>query len=133
MPGISAPLGRRDASQPLQVHLSLGGLPIWAPIRAPVPRAMLTRDAARHDSGIELVTSDDEGGRIATRAVRALRGGRKDEAQTLVRRVLAIAPDDPEALYTASEVTWALDDASGTELIVERAIAHEKERAPAGW
>jgi Flp pilus assembly protein TadD len=94
---------------------------------------MLTRDAARDDSGVALMTSDDEGRRIATRAVRALRGGRKDEAQALVRRVLAIAPDDPKALYTASEVTWALDDASTTELIVERAIAHEKERPPAGW
>jgi hypothetical protein len=91
---------------------------------------MLTGDAARDDSDVEPMTSDDEGRRIATRAVRALRGGRKDEAQALVRRVLAIAPDDPEALYTASEVTWALDDASGTELLVERAILHEKEGRP---
>lgn len=65
--------------------------------------------------------------------MRALRGGRKDEAQALARRALAIAPDDPEVLYTASDVTWALDDATGTELLVERAIAHAKERAPAGW
>jgi uncharacterized protein (TIGR02466 family) len=79
------------------------------------------------------VTPETEGRRISTRAVRALRGGRKDEALALARRAVETAPDDPEVLFAASEVTWALDDASSTAELVERSIALRSESAPASF
>ena len=70
---------------------------------------------------------------LSTRAMRALRGGRVDEAKALARRALEVAPDDPEVLRAASEISWALGAAAATAMLIERAIAHKNEPAPTSW
>lgn len=59
------------------------------------------------------------------------RGGRLDEAEGLYRQILAVRPDDPDALHLLGVVRRRRGDGAGAVALIERAVALRPDFIPA--
>src|SRR5438445_7640136 len=74
-----------------------------------------------------------KGQALAVRARRAMQEGQHEEAQKLVRRALAEAPDEPGVLRTLAEMAASDGRLEEASKLLDRALAHHPTPVPSAW